>query len=124
MLWAGRVVVIVISVIAVLIAANPNSGTVMSLVENAWGLFGSAFGPAIMLSLFWRRFNTYGAAAAIFAGGAVDLLWLALLSDTGIYEIVPGSIAGLLFGVIVTLLTPAPGKDVEQLFDAAVAYKD
>ncbi len=124
MLWAGRVVVIVISVIAVLIAANPNSGTVMSLVENAWGLFGAAFGPAIVLSLFWKRFNVFGAAAAIFTGGAVDLLWLALLSDTGIYEIVPASIVSLLFGIAVTLLTPPPGKDVEELFDAAVAFKD
>ncbi|MBQ8877220.1 MAG: sodium/proline symporter, partial [Lachnospiraceae bacterium] len=57
MLWAGRFVVLVIAVIAVLIASNPNSGTIMGLVENAWGVFGAAFGPAILLSLFWKRFT-------------------------------------------------------------------
>lgn len=121
---AGRIVVIVISIIAVLIASNPNSGSIMSLVENAWGLFGAAFGPAIILSLFWKRLNIQGTVAAIAAGGAVDILWLAFLSGTGVYEIVPGFFVGLLVGVIVTLLTPAPGKEVEELFDAAKAYKD
>ena len=120
----GRLVVIVISVIAVLIASNPNSGTGMSLVENAWGLFGAAFGPAIVLSLYWKRFNLPGAAAAIIAGGLTDILWLVFLSSTGIYEIVPASVVGLLAGVIVTLLTPAPSAEVEELFDSAVSYKD
>ena len=48
MLWAGRVVVIIIAVIALIVASNPNSGTIMGLVENAWGVFGAAFGPTIM----------------------------------------------------------------------------
>ena len=121
--WAGRIVVIVISIIAVLIAANPNSGTVMSLVENAWGLFGAAFGPAIVMSLYWKRFNFAGATASIIAGGLVDILWLAFLSGTGIYEIVPGAIAGILAGVVVTLATKAPSKEVEELFDKAVSYE-
>lgn len=121
---AGRIVVAAISIVAVIIASNPNSGSVMSLVENAWGLFGAAFGPAIVLSLFWKRFNFQGAAAAIIAGGAADILWLIFLSGTGIYEIVPATIIGIIVGVIVTLVTPAPGKDVEELFDKAVAYTD
>lgn len=61
MLWAGRLVVLAISVVALLIAANPSSGTIMTLVENAWGIFGAAFGPVIMLSLFWRKFTFAGA---------------------------------------------------------------
>ena len=120
MLWAGRIVVIVISIVAVLIASNPNSGTVMSLVENAWGLFGAAFGPAIMMSLFWKRFNVQGATAAIVAGGLVDILWLAFLSGTGIYEIVPGVIMSIIAGVVVTLLTPAPEKEVQDMFENAL----
>ena len=124
MLWVGRLIVIIISVVAVIIASNPNSGTVMSLVENAWGLFGAAFGPAIVLSLYWKRFNFAGAAAAIIAGGASDIAWLVWLKGTGIYEIVPATIIGLIVGVVVTLATPAPSKEVQDLFDKCVSYKD
>ena len=121
MFWAGRLVVLLITVIAVLIASNPNSGTIMGLVENAWGLFGAAFGPAIMLSLFWKRFNFAGAVAGIVVGALADGLWLAFLGGTGIYEIIPGAIIGLIAAVVVTYLTPAPGKDVEALYDRACA---
>ena len=124
MLWAGRFVVLAISVIAVLIASNPNSGTIMGLVENAWGLFGAAFGPAIMLSLFWKRLTFAGTAAGIVAGAAVDILWLIFLSSTGIYEIIPGTIAGLIAAIIVSRCTKAPSEEVEKLFDKAVSYTE
>ncbi|MBO5917209.1 MAG: sodium/proline symporter [Oscillospiraceae bacterium] len=124
MQWAGRFVVLVIAVIAVLIAANPNSGTIMGLVENAWGVFGAAFGPAIMLSLFWKRFNFAGAVAGILVGAVVDIGWFAFLSSTGIYEIIPGFFLGGIAAIVATLVTKAPGKDVEELFDKAVAYED
>ena len=100
MLWAGRFVVLAISIIALLIASNPNAGSIMSLVSNAWGVFGAAFGPAIMLSLFWKRFNFAGAVAGIAVGAVVDVGWLLLLSSTGIYEIIPGFAASLLAAVI------------------------
>ena len=119
MLWAGRIVVLVIALVALLIAANPNSGTIMGLVENAWGVFGAAFGPVILLSLFWKRFTFAGAAGGIVAGAGVDILWLACLSSTGIYEIVPGFLAGLVVAVVVSLCGKGPGKDVEALFDKA-----
>ncbi len=124
MLWAGRYVVLVIAVIAVVIASNPNAGSIMSLVSNAWGVFGAAFGPSIVLSLFWKRFTFSGAVAGIVVGAAVDILWLAFLASTGIYEIIPGAIAGLLAAVAASLLSKAPGKDVEDLFDRAVAYEE
>ena len=124
MLWAGRFVVLLISIVAVIIAANPKSGTIMGLVENAWGVFGAAFGPAILLSLFWKRFNFGGAVAGILVGAAVDILWLAFLKGLGVYEIIPGFIAGLIAAVVVSLCTKAPGKEVEDLFDKAVAYKE
>ena len=72
-LWTGRIVVLGISVAALIIASNPNAGSIMALVSNAWGIFGAAFGPAIMLSLFWKRFNFKGAVAGIITGAAVDL---------------------------------------------------
>lgn len=121
MLWTGRIVVIVIAVVSMFIAVSPNSGTIMGLVSNAWGVFGAAFGPVILLSLFWRRFNFPGAVAGIVAGAAVDILWLAFLSGTGIYEILPGFIAGTLAAAVTARLTPAPRAEVEALFDRAAA---
>ena len=124
MLWAGRVVVLAISVIAVIIASNPNSGTIMGLVENAWGVFGAAFGPVILLSLFWRRFNFAGAVAGILAGAGVDILWLVFLKSTGIYEIIPGFLAGLIAAVAVSLATKAPSDEVTAIFDKVASDKD
>lgn len=121
MLWISRLVVLIIAVIAVLIASNPNSGSIMGLVENAWGLFGAAFGPTIMLTLFWKRFNFQGAVAGIVVGALVDILWIFFASSTGIYEIIPGALMGLIAAVIVTLVTPAPSKAVCELFDKATA---
>ena len=124
MLWAGRIVVLAISIIAVIIASNPNSGTIMGLVENAWGVFGAAFGPAIVLSLFWRRFNFAGAVAGILTGAAVDILWLVCLKSTGIYEIIPGFLASLVVAVVVSLATKAPSEDVTAVFDKVASGKD
>ncbi len=124
MLWVGRCVVLLITVIALIIAADPNSGTIMGLVENAWGVFGAAFGPVILLSLYWKRLNFAGALAGIIVGAGVDILWLALLSSTGVYEIVPGFILGAAAAVAVSLMTPEPSREVEALFDRAVSYQD
>ena len=119
MLWAGRVVVMLIAVIALFIASNPNSSTIMGLVENAWGVFGAAFGPVIMLSLFWRDLTFVGATTGIVAGAAVDILWLIALSSTGVYEIIPGFAVGLVAAIVVSKLSGKPGKDVQALFDRA-----
>lgn len=109
--------------VALLIAANPSSGTIMTLVENAWGIFGAAFGPVIMLSLFWRKFTFAGAVAGIATGAAVDGLWLAFLSGTGIYEIIPGFAAGLAAAWLASRIQGSR-EDVEELFDRCLAYRD
>jgi len=96
----------------------------MSLVGNAWGVFGAAFGPVILLSLFWKRFTFAGAGAGIIAGAVADVVWLAAFSSTGLYEIIPGFIVGFLVAVTVTLCGKNPGADVEALFDKSVALKD
>ena len=124
MLWAGRIVVLVIALIALLIAANPNAGSIMSLVSNAWGVFGAAFGPAILLSLFWRRFTFEGAVAGILAGALVDICWLAFFASTGIYEIIPGFFCGLAAAVAGSMLSRAPDAQTEALFDKAVRSID
>ncbi len=122
-LWVGRITVIIIALVAFMIASSRGSGAqaIMNLVENAWGLFGAAFGPVILLSLFWRRFNYAGACAGVITGAVVDILWLAFLSGTGIYEIIPGFIAGGIAAILVTRITPEPEKKVTDIYDRAMS---
>ena len=124
MLWIGRMVVVGIALIALIIASNPGSSSIMSLVSNAWGVFGAAFGPVILLSLFWKRMNFSGALAGIICGALADILWLIFLSGTGLYEIIPGFVCGLLVAVIVSLCTKKPSSEVEALFEAGAHYQD
>lgn len=120
-LWVGRVVVLIIAVVAYFIASSKSEGasSIMSLVDNAWGGFGSAFGPVIILSLFWKRTTYKGAIAGVVGGAVVDVAWMLLLSDTGIYELLPGFIAGALCCIIVSLIDKKPSKEVEELFETA-----
>lgn len=122
LIWVGRLVVIVVSVIAYFIASSKGSGAqaIMNMVENAWGLFGAAFGPVVLLSVFWKRFTYQGAIAGITVGAAVDLLWYNFLTDsTGVYEILPGFILGFVAAVVVTLISKAPSNEVIAIFDKA-----
>ncbi len=124
MLWTGRMVVLIVAVVALVIASNPKAGTIMSLVSNAWGVFGAAFGPVILLSIYWKRLNFHGTLAGIIAGAVVDIVWLAFLSSTKVYEIIPGFICGLVVAVMVSLATKKPDREVESLFDRAIAYRE
>ena len=121
-LWVGRIAVVVLSIIAYFIASSKGTGAqaIMNMVENAWGIFGAAFGPVVLLSLFWRRFNYKGACAGVIVGAVVDIVWLFCLSGTGIYEIVPGFLAGGLAAVIVTLATGEPSEGALKVFDTAI----
>lgn len=126
-LWVGRIVVVIVAVIAFFIASSKGSGAqaIMNLVENAWAGFGSSFGPVILLSLFWRRFTYKGAIAGVLGGAVVDLLWYNLLSaETGIYELFPGFAAGLVCAIFVTLIDKAPSAEVTELFDKAITVED
>lgn len=124
MLWSGRIVVGIISVVALLIAMSPGCKGIMALVECAWAAFGAAFGPTLILSLYWRRFTYKGAVAGIVTGFVVDALWYAFLSSgTGLYEIIPGFIASLIAAVAVSLMDKAPDKDVTDVFDAVKNVK-
>ncbi|MBR6728099.1 MAG: sodium/proline symporter [Clostridia bacterium] len=124
-LWVGRGVVIVIAIVAFFIANSKGEGAqaIMDLVSNAWAGFGSAFGPVVVLSLFWRRFTYKGAVAGVIGGGLVDVLWLVFESNkifnTGLYEMVPGVIVGTLAAVITTLIDKEPSAEVTAIYDAA-----
>lgn len=129
-LWVGRIVVVIVSIVAFFIAASGSSwaGSIMSMVENAWGLFGAAFGPVVLLSLFWRRLNYAGACAGILTGAIVDIGWLlcftntitdAMITPTGIYEILPGFIANFIVTIVISLITKAPSDKVYAIFESA-----
>ena len=128
-LWVSRIVVLAIAVIAYFIASSKGKAAqaIMDLVENAWGIFGAAFGPAVLLSLFWKRFTYKGAVAGIVAGAVVDMAWLWLpVSDghtltavTGVYEIIPGFIIGAIAAIIVTLIDKKPSDEVVAIYERA-----
>lgn len=125
LLWIGRLLVLVIALLALLIAMDPHAGTIMALVENAWGVFGAAFGPAILLAIFWRRFNLSGAIAGIVVGSVVDVLWIvALKSCTGVYELLPGFFAGLVAAIVVALCTKAPTAEIQEMYQKAVETEE
>ena len=129
MLWVSRIIVLVIAVVAYFIASSKGKAAqaIMDLVSNAWGIFGAAFGPAVLFSLFWKRFTYKGAVAGIIVGAVVDMLWLwlpvaggaSLTAITGIYEIIPGFVLGAVAAVVVTLIDKAPSAEVMAIFERA-----
>ena len=89
----------------------------------AWAGFGASFGPAILLSLFWRRLSAWGALAGMVAGAATVFLWSAFgpeVFGATLYEIIPGFAANVLVAVVVSLLTFREDAELEREFDLAV----
>lgn len=120
MMWAGRFIVIIIAIVAFVIANSPSCKGIMALVECAWAGFGSAFGPVIILALYWKRFTYSGAVAGMCTGFVVDAVWYAFLAEsTGLYEIIPGFLCGLIAAVVASLLSEKPSKEVCDLFEKA-----
>jgi sodium/proline symporter len=106
LLWAGRLSVLAIALLAFFIALDPGS-TVLDLVAWAWAGFGAAFGPAIILALYDRRTTRNGALAGIIVGGLTVILWKQGAPLGGIfalYELVPGFVLSMLAIVIVSRL--------------------
>ena len=110
----GRIGVIVISLIALSLAMDPDS-SVLGLVSYAWGGFGAAFGPALLLSLYWSRMTRYGALAGIVVGGVTVVWWKQMTGGIfDLYEIVPGFILSTLVIVVVSKLGNGPDESVVQ----------
>lgn len=118
--FLGRLAVLFVSIFAIFVAWNPES-TILGLVAFAWAGFGSAFGPIIILSLFWRKLTNYGALAGMVSGAVVAFFWgrTESLKDM-LYEIVPGFLACLVIAVIVSLITYRPNAEIEKEFDETV----
>ena len=119
MLFA-RGTVAVIAVIGVIFAWDPNS-SVFRIVSFAWAGFGAAFGPLMLISLFWRRTNKNGAFAGILGGGAMVIIWKYFISKLGgvfaIYELLPAFVFSAILIVVVSLITAPPTKEVTDVFD-------
>jgi sodium/proline symporter len=110
----GRIGVIVISLVALFLAMTPDS-SVLGLVSYAWAGFGAAFGPAVVLSLYWQGMNRNGALAGIVLGGVTIVVWKQLSGGWfDVYEIVPGIIISTAAIVIVSKLTGGPAKNVVE----------
>jgi sodium/proline symporter len=117
LMFISRISVLVVSVISVIIAFDKN-GTILSLVGYAWAGFGAAFGPVILLSLYWKRMNRWGALAGIIGGAVTVIIWanVPVLVNT-LYEIIPGFIVSMAAIWIVSLLTPEPSEKLQREFD-------
>ena len=121
--WASRIAVVGVSVVAIIMALDPNS-SVFGLVSCAWGGFGSAFGPMILFALFWRRMTRAGAILGMLTGGIVDLVWYNMSGGVfDIYEIIPGFICSSVVIVVVSLVTKVE-KEITDEYDSVKTIKD
>lgn len=126
LLVVSRLTIVAVAFLAFLFALNPGAG-VMALVAHAWAGFGSAFGPLIILSIYWSRVNFQGAFAGMIAGGTVVLVWnyiplmdgLTLLQYTSLFSLVPGFIISFISILVVSLATKAPDSKIIEEFTKA-----
>ena len=124
-MWATRITLGAIAVIAMLLALN--EGVIFKLVSFAWAGFGATFGPLMLFSLFWKRTTKAGAIAGMISGGAMVFIWKLLINPLGahfgisaltIYELLPAFIISCIFIVVVSLLTKKPSAEIEADFEA------
>ncbi len=124
-LWVGKIAVVVVAVIAFFIALNPES-SIMGLVSDAWAGFGSAFGPVVLLALFWKRSTLSGAISGMATGALTVIIWdyiplvngQTLYKATGLYSLVIGFGLALIVNFVVSLLSKKPSKEILDEFDS------
>ena len=123
----ARLTVVFIAIVGVLIARDPNS-SIFGIVSFAWAGFGAGFGPLVICALFWKRTTFPGAVAGMVSGGVFVFIWKYLLKPMGgvwgIYELLPAFLVGLIAIVVVSLLTKAPGEEIQKEFDLAKSSHD
>ncbi len=120
----ARATLIGVAVLAAIIASNPDS-SVFGIVSFAWAGFGAVFGPAVLLSLYWKRCNRFGAMAGMVSGGLMVFIWKYGVRPMGgvwdLYELAPAFLVAIIFIVVVSLLTPAPSEEITKEFDEVAA---
>jgi sodium/proline symporter len=121
-LVVARITIVVIAVIAVFLARDPNS-SVFQIVSFAWAGFGGAFGAVMLCAIFWKRSNRWGALAGMLSGGITVFVWKFAVRPLGgiwnIYELLPAFLVSLIFIVVVSLLTEKPDAEIEKEFEAS-----
>ncbi|MFD2758685.1 sodium/proline symporter PutP [Gulosibacter faecalis] len=127
LLWLGRIGVLIVAIVAGILAVNPND-TILGLVSFAWAGFGAAFGPIVLLSLYWRKLTNWGALAGMVVGAVTVFVYKAIDSalEIGLYELLPAFILALLAAMIVSLVKPNTDPEIDREFTetgAIVAVK-
>ncbi len=125
-MMAARITVLVIAVLGVIMAADPDS-SVFGIVSFAWAGFGAGFGPLVVCALFWKRTTFAGALAGMISGGAMTIIWKYGISKLGgafaIYELAPSFVISLIAIVIVSMMTKEPSKEIQEEFELAKSNK-
>ncbi|CCY67256.1 sodium/proline symporter [Clostridium sp. CAG:678] len=116
----SRITLLAITGVAIIIALDENS-VIFNIVSFAWAGFGATFGPLMLMSLFWKRINRWGAIAGMIGGGVMVFVWNLAIRPLGgiwdVYELLPAFIFSCVCIVVVSLLTPAPSKEIQQEFE-------
>lgn len=122
-----RVTLLVLALVGITIALDENS-VIFQIVSFAWAGFGATFGPLMLFSLFWKRINKPGAIAGMVGGAAMVFLWKLVISGLGgvfaIYELLPAFIFSSICIVVVSLVTKAPSKEIQEDFEAVKSMKE
>ena len=117
----ARVTVIGVAILGVIFASDPNS-SIFRVVSFAWAGFGATFGPVMLFGLFWKRCNKWGAMSGMIVGGVMVFVWKYLIAPLGgifaIYELLPAFVISAIVIVVVSLLTPAPEKEIVEEFES------
>ncbi|MBQ2053753.1 MAG: sodium:proline symporter, partial [Eubacterium sp.] len=120
----ARITLVIVGVLGVIIAWDPSS-SVFNIVSFAWAGFGAVFGPATIMSLFWKRTNKYGCIAGMISGAAMVFIWKYGVRPMGgawnLYELAPAFLVALIFIFVVSLITKAPEEEITKEFDEVAA---
>ena len=122
LVWLGRAMVLLMAMLAIWIAQDENN-KVLKLVEFAWAGFGSAFGPVVLLSLFWKRMTSSGAMAGMLTGAIIVFGWKEILPENSalasVYEMIPAFSLATIAVIVVSLLSPKPEQHILDTFEQA-----
>ena len=117
LMWVGRIAVLVIAGVATWLASDPHS-SVLNLVGYAWAGFGAAFGPPLILALYWREMNRWGALAGMISGGVCVVWWKHMSGGIfDLYELLPGFVCSTIAVLVVSMVSGKPDAQVVAEFE-------